>query len=250
MKKLKDLLNTRYVYNSYLTKLDQVLREIAENERELDLAECNFTPQAVGVIRHYYGKIYFVNSADARLNQLLLANNGCLTAKMDNPQLLKFDFKNVEEFKQLLMSLDKTGNYVLAPGRDITIIATATIIIMMYPNLMLDVDNRIGEIFKFARNEWLKCNEHHDAYWLVDNTGLVKLPVDENGYVKLIDKRLVKESVLVKLYNVMPIDFGTRVIIKDDEFRPIFQNALRVLDTKHEPERRMLDFLERRGLNE
>ena len=121
MKKLKDLLNTRYVYNSYLTKLDQVLREIAENERELDLAECNFTPQAVGVIRHYYGKIYFVNSADTRLNQLLLANNGCLTAKMDNPQLLKFDFKNVEDADTLhvRMRIADCGMRIYRVRRDV-----------------------------------------------------------------------------------------------------------------------------------
>lgn len=246
MKKLKDILGTKYIYDSYVKEFAKVLSQ----ETELDLADCVFTPPAERLLRSYYGKVYFINSADSTLNRLLLSNNGCLTARLDNLKTLEFNFKNVEDFTNMLKHLDKEGHYKLGEGRDSVTIATAVILVMMYPDMLIDVDNRLSDIFSFARNEWLKCNEHHDEYWLVDNTALQKLTANEDGKFVLPDKHVVKENILVQMYNVMPIDFGTRVIIKDDEFRPIFQNALRVLDMHHESERRMIDYLERRDLSE
>lgn len=244
MVKLKDILNTRYIYDDYITRLIRV----CETYSELDLADCKFTPRAEGIIRRYYGKVFFINSKDERLNTLLLHNNASVGAKLENSKKLQCDFRNVEEFKAFLSSLDKKGHYTVdtdSLDKDLKRVATLTMLTLMYPEMVIDVFNDLTDIFSFARREWLKCNKKHDAYWLVDNSALIEITV-ENGSVRLSDGRVIKEDAYVQMFTVMPVDFGTRMLVHDEEFRPIFLRCFKVLDEKRETQKRMLDFLERR----
>ncbi|MBQ2885909.1 MAG: hypothetical protein IJE43_19460 [Alphaproteobacteria bacterium] len=243
MEKLKELLGTKYVYNDYVLDLTRIL----DNVKEIDLADCKFGPNAVEVLRKYYGRVLFVNSTDPNLNQILLHNNGIKVADTRELESLSLDFNSVDELLALLKSLDSKGAYqikqssISQPKR----IATITLMTLLMPSITLDIGLDVKDVFSFARTEWLKTNKHHDEYWLVSGTSLLKVKV-ENNTVRLLDGSLMKESNFVKNHMAMPVEFGTEVLIKDEEFNLIFTKCLQVLDARHEAEHRMLDFLERR----
>lgn len=244
MVKLSDILGTRYIYDDYASKLLTVFKQYDE----VDLAGCKFTPKAESALRTFYGKVYFINSEEDQLNAILQHNNIAKVSRMEGATKLEMDFNDVGEFKRFLAGLDKHGHYFVERALgdfDMKPIATLTILAMMFPQMIIDVGKDLSNIFNFARYEWLKCSKKHDEYWLVDNNALIKIQVDD-GYVRMLDGRVIKEDAFIQMFNVMPVDFGTRVIIKDEEFRPIFQNSLEVLDEKRERQHIMLDFLERR----
>ena len=244
MDKLKDILNTRYVYDDYIPELTKLFDKI----EAIDLADCKFTPEAERIIKMYYGKVLFTNSADPELNKLLLHNNGTKVDYKADFLPLVFDFNSVDDLLRLFSSINQEGKYIVKqegvsqPKR----IAAIIMLTMMFPKVTLEIGHDIVDVFALARTEWLKANKHHDEYFLLDGISLARKTVDASGNVKMFDGTSVKEELFVHMYKVLPIDFGTRMIVKDDEFSLIFQRCLQVLDAKHETELRMLDFLERR----
>lgn len=243
MEKLKDILGTKYVYNDYELELMRVLDSVTE----VDLADCKFGPKTCDILRKYYGRVLFVNSTDLDLNRILLHNNGIKVANSKEFESLTLDFNSVDELLVLLKSLDKNGVYkiensaISQPKR----IATIVLITLLMPSITLDIGRDLGDVFSFARMEWLKTNKCHDEYWLVSGLSLIRVKI-ENKTAKLLDGSVLKESNFVKNQMVMPIEFGTKVLIKDEEFSLIFTKCLQVLDARHETEHRMLDFIERR----
>ena len=244
MKKLKDILDTKYIYDDFTGDLDKVCR----TEKELDLAGCKFTPSAEAVLKKYYGSVRFINSEDPELNKLLVHNNIAKISHMKDPQLLKLNTNNASDLIRLLQGLDRQGNYIIdfdSIGQAKRI-ATETIITMMFPEITIDVSIDLKDIFDFSRREWLKCNKHHDEYWYVDCQSLIEVTVRPDGKVHTVDGKTLKESAFLRMYNAMPKDFGTKVIAKDEEYSGIFRACLKILDTKRETEKHMIDFLERR----
>lgn len=243
MEKLKDLLNTRYIYDDFIHDFN----EICETHSELDLAGCQFTPNAEAVIKRHYGRVYFINSEDEERNKILLHNNFSKTARLDNVKDVPMNFNSADELLSILSRMDKHGNYRIneVDGTHMKRVVIGVILTMMFPQMTLDAGIYLKDIYEFARKEWLKVNRHHDEYNYVDGQGLINVRVQDDGKVYLVNGSVLKENTFVRMYVAMPVDFGSRVLIKDEEYSTIFDSCLRLLDSKVESEKHMYDFLER-----
>lgn len=243
MEKLSELLNTRYIYDDFIHEFN----EVCETHSELDLAGCKFTPNAERILKSHYGRVYFIDSEDEEFNKLLLHNNLSKTARLDNVKILPMEFNTVDDLLEIFRKLDKTGHYRVdeSYGNQVKRVVVIVMLTMMFPDMVLDVGINLKDVYEFARKEWLKVSKHHDEYNYVDGQSLINVKVHNDGKVYLINGNVLKESAFVHMYPAMPIDFGSKVIVKDEEYSMIFNSCLRILDSKTESEKHMYDFLER-----
>lgn len=240
MEKLFNLIGTKYLTWDFRDDLKQVLSSV----EEVDLAGCKFTPPCEQVLRKFYGTVHMINSRDERLNKILEHNTYAKSIEPIESVPLDVNIRSIETFKDVLKNLSTDlvydiSQYSTAPRK---CEALVTAITLKRPEIKIDLGSYIKIIFDFVRESWLKLPKHHDKYWMLSGQALMEVEV-HNGCIQLENGGYVTEKQFVQMNCVLPIEFGTEVLIFNEEFRSLWSDCVRILDMKEKKEKHMKDYL-------
>lgn len=93
MQKLCEMLGTKYIYDEYFNDLKEALSSV----KEIDLADCKFTPKCERVLRDYYSTVLMRNTKDKDLDSILLYNVSAKNSTVFKSQPIRVNFNNMDD---------------------------------------------------------------------------------------------------------------------------------------------------------
>ena len=243
-------LGTRYVLKSYLGQFRKVFDDwIAKDPNvTFDLCDCRLTLQAASALFAYYGKANFVNSKNETLNMYLQEN--CRRArvpKIDKVDLMPKDY-TVETLSEYINSLSESTVYVVHVDYRTEIntqMAFVVLLILTRPEVTIDIGNVARSIREFVEDAWMYKAEHHDAYWEVDGSNLIRRDVVD-GYVSAPYRNELSEDMFRETAKCLPIEFGTEYLYETKEWEGVVDKCLKTLQKKVQRPNLIKDFIETR----
>lgn len=240
MKLLHKEMSTKYLINS----LAPEFRDVLSKEKELDLAYCKFGPVCERLLVGAYKTHFFINSENASLDAVLKLN--CERSKGRSNvefEFLQTKFDNEECLIEYVKYLDRDKIYRLQEGCNIKQAFGIVIILsMLLPGVCIDVQHNLSEILKTVRKSWLPGARAHESYWMVSGMALVEIPVVA-GSVTLLDGTELTEDSFVRLYEVIPSEFGRERLVDCDEFKDVWFAAIQSTKEIVSKRKTMLDYI-------
>lgn len=247
--KVKDELGTKYIINTIEGRFRELLENASKRGEVVDLAECKFGPICSAHLRNYYNKCTIINTADEELNNLLKSNT--ISASTTFERFNKFVFPtkvNFESYVDTLKGLKSGDKFTVPILSTMQQKAFITLLILMRPDIELDIDDCSMSIYEFVANEWKPAREEHTRYLQFLSPGLVTITKDPNGLFGNKTFGYLSESLYIDKYNVLPAEFGTEQLYKGGhptgEWSRVVDKCLRILLVKKKKEKTLADFLE------
>jgi len=240
MKLLHKEMNTKYLINSLASEF----RNVLSKEKELDLAYCKFGPMCERLLVDAYKTHLFINSENASLDSVLKLNCARVKGRKDVEfEFLQTKFDNEECLIEYVKYLDRHKLYRLQEGCNVKQASGIVIIIsMLLPGVCIDVRHNLSEIVKTVRRDWLPVSRQHKSYWMVSGMALVEIPVVA-GSVTLLDGTELTEDNFVRLYEVIPSEFGRERLVDCDEFKDVWLTAIQSTKDIVSKRKTMLDYV-------
>ena len=237
-KKLHEELNTRYIISTFASDVNKLLKSYDK----WDFAQCKFGPASADVLSRYYATHDFINSENEELDWILKEN--CRRAKVQ---------RNLKEFKELrvafhgesdvlsyIESLDRSAKYRLPDGVPSSqAVALVTLIQMILPYVVVDAGIALGEIVSSVRQGLDWTLKKTGSYWLQDKLALRRVDV-ANGSVKLLSGASIAEDELIRLYPVLPYEFGIERTVEDPAYECVVANALEAFNQTSDYQKKKL----------
>ena len=242
MKKLKDLMGTRYIGSWHESELQRVLRGVTE----VDLCDCKFGPNCANRLAEFYGKVKFINSTDKDLDDILQRNahaKAVSSAELKT-EPLRICFANVDAFIRYIDNLQEDTIYTLDVSKGVTRVGVyvCTLITIKRPEITLNVGSALRDIYEEVRKVWLPHAQPHSKYTEVAKSALVEREVN-NGNVYMPGMGYLAVDKYVSKYNVLPAEFGTVPLTKNPEFKDVYRYMLSKLFAKKAKRRTLLNEL-------
>lgn len=241
MVKLKTLMGTKYIIDAHVNKLQEVLTECGDKSEVVDLGYCRFGHQSEAMLRKFYYKVTFVNSAEEDLDKILKHNNSAVNYRGKRPVfLITSSIASTEELKALFLEIKANKSDVVYQFNEyqkatVKCRSIAILMLLKFPNACIDMGGKLGDIFKQVRVDWLKSKKQHSSYlevcgrsigdsFVKEGSAVVERIVEE-GYVYVPGTGKVKEELYVEEFNVLPGKFSREVLVMDEEFKATWRNA-------------------------
>ncbi len=239
--KLMRLMGTQYITDDHAGKLTDTLEKLTE----VDLSGCKFTPAACSVLKKFYPVVSMCDSGNSTRNSILVHNNKAVRCNEPEMKLLPTDVKTPEDALALFRGIDRTRVYKLDTENCRTNKSKAFIIafLMKFPEVQVDLGFYAKDIFSTVRREWLLYAEHHDAYWRVEGSAIVKIDCVE-GKMQDLDGREINEDIYVHEFVVLPYEFGTMDVTEHSEFKAAWMSALKVIMKVETSKKHMIDYID------
>lgn len=231
---LKDVMGTRYIINALDGKLMSVLDTATESGDTVDLCDCKMGPDAVIVLKSYYGRVALINSTDEELNDILTSNTLYVTEEISEYEPLNLmNVQDISVFMELREKLPQCASF--KPIVDLTRIldkATLVLLMMARPDIDWDIRSCATDIYTFVRDAWLNNAGHHDTYYELIAPDTVRRDITDAGYYGDSTYGYQKESSFVRTRCVIPYAFGNDRIVKMDgspiaeEWLPLVEKCL------------------------
>lgn len=249
IKKLNELLGTKYIYGPIIGKLEDVLEQAVANNYTLDLYQCRFlSPHAVNKLNQYYGSVDMINTESKELNKVLEHNCKAARIQRDLKAVERLKFKQVpkSEFKNLINNFDSSKRYYIDKEDfdDAYTKMFAALIMLLKPETEIDAGPFLSDIFNIIRQTWLTSRGYHKAYWeVVNGSALIQRNVD-CGRVFVPMEGKINESDFVISHCVLPIEFSIQSLRHTSEFESTLISLIERLTTVKESKHKMKDFID------
>lgn len=248
---LQERMNTRYITNSLEYMFRKVLEDVASVHGTLDVALCKFGPNCSYMMREFYGRINFINSANKELNDLLQNNMKAWSELQTLEEWREWNFSGIDTFndvKDLCLSIPVGTKLKVPRLSKSSQIAACVFLIMTRPDLNIDTVNCSMDIYTFVRDAWVMKRQPHDKYiqFLQPEIRVVEC-VD--GMIFTPETGSLDETLFVNTQQVLPYDFGSiPLIVPNDGVLPewveVLNKIAKVFKTAGKPKRSIMDKLQ------
>lgn len=239
MIKLSDVAGTKYFIDANegpFCVLQNALNLCTKDGRdvEIDVAGCRFGPTTARKLSQLSRNYRLRNTENKDLDEILRHNYALNSVpKMENAEILKWDFQNIQELSKYLREVRDSGlNYELCQGNSqgrLMSVYVAILILLAYPEVIIDADTKLSLLYDEVRKIWLLNRKEHDVYNRVVGSYLMRVERNENGLFEVPMVGEFKESEFVSKFCVLPEDFGNSVLVEDEEFAKVFKELTKRL---------------------
>ena len=245
MEKLKDLLGTRFLHSEMVNELKKVLLDY----KELDLADCKFGPLCVSELSNWYGRIKFIDSSNPLQNEILKHNMAAVKTTRPGLYPIRYNFTSDKELVDYLNTEFEVGNVynmtvIPSDVPPIRAYSVAILLQLSHPEIMIDCGDKLANIFKQVRIDWLLGNpKPKSAYNEISGKGLIRREV-VNGQVYVPGEGMIDEDIYKNEYLCLPAEFGSVNLMKDPEWEKVIITAIKSVQSTNVRTLRMKDLIE------
>lgn len=236
---LREVLQTRYIIDSKQSDL----RKILEQNDEVDISLCRFSPTCASILSSFAGKVKLSNTAEPLLHDLLVRDRLAVTTPASKMEVLRTEFSSLQDLSEYLDSeLDSSVIYKLSPDKNIISQFTKTfaaLILMYRADITIDLEIYASDVFMLVRDTWLKERKLHNQYQRVYGAAILSYEVI-NGKVLTHDCGAMDVNLFIESYNVLPMKFGNKCVFttnSSDEFYHTTRRILSSIETMMYPKR-------------
>lgn len=250
--KLIEELKTKYAINTLSGELSEILAKAQDGE-EIDIAGIKFGPKCSELINRQCSRLNFVNTEDAKLNEILLYNKSVF----ENPEPEYTEINMFNVMKKL--NPDVMSETMISTANDIKVLykmlesgkcyslecpigysenkrSAITIILMALCEGKKDVSFYVWKYVKFlfmmVRSSWNMANVSHDEYYYLDDSSGLNIVHKENGLFYDCYGRGYDERTFITNNQVIPVHIPYNK--EDKEFGGIIKRAWSELLSKKE----------------
>lgn len=212
-------LETKYIINSMVGKFSNLFKRAMELNLPVDLSDCKLGPDCASELRKYYGKVKIINSTDEVLNKILNDNTeaALITSYAPYPEMVFPTRITIETLMQYIQDTkDGAQLHPTVMTGESKKLAFLTLFIMIRPDVDVDIHDCAIALYDYISSDWELCRVSHDKYiqfmrpdWCIIecNNGIMGTPY--TGYMS--------EDLYISKYDVLPYDFGTKMLLEEDE---------------------------------
>lgn len=212
-------MGTRYIINALLNDFIGVLEKALREDKGIDIANCKLGPGPANELARYYTKLDIIDSVDSERNSLLQGN---IKAKKDLANLepyTKVDFSRINNISSTAAFLGnlKDGDKICPDNVNTEkSLAALCFCIMVKPEVDFDISDYLPRIYYYIVNEWKMLAKPHNKYIRLMRPDY-QVYECINGIIETEDKGKLTENNFVQSLDVLPYEFGTKVLVEYDE---------------------------------
>jgi hypothetical protein len=253
--RLRDLLKTRYVISTHQAGLDAALTSFLGKGVTVDLCECKLSPECAGVIRRFYGRVKFIDSANEHQNAYLEHNAKAVNENAEVREHIPIG-KDIVSLMQYIKDMKEDVVYDVKHWDDSPVGMQAFVILVMLarPEIKIDVMKKAKSVFETIRQHWVYGAYEHDSYLELVGAGygkgiigsysaMVKRDV-VNGEVYVPGDGKMPVDIYLHTYYAIPYEFGTECLVESKEFAKLYDWAADTLEEKPVTRPTMLSYIE------
>lgn len=237
MKKLVDLLGTKYIVEQHASKL----REILEENDSLDLAGAKLSDGISSILLQALRDGKYLRNTESFEHDHILQEN--MRRLQDSYTTVPLPFKpEAEEITDYIKKLDKSLTYEI-DNNFALLYPIATLLQLYTPEIRIDFKYRTEQYFRYVSENLFRKNVQElvnstDKYILYHRSSFRDVEIlekDLNTPFYILDIGNITWNDLLLSYYILPSYFGVIKTQKEAHLRPLFEpliaKALRDIDS-------------------